>query len=204
MIANISQDCKSLAPIWEQVAQDYAAEPNVLIAKVDAEAENAKATAKEQGVKSYPTIKYFPKGSTTPEAYEGGRTEEALLSFMNEKAGTHRMIGGKLDALGGTIPSLDTIVGKLTGGESVASLAEELKAASNGLKDKYSEYYIKVSEKVAKNQGYVEKELARLEGIIKKGGLAPEKIDDLTSRSNILRKFKGEPPIEEEPIKQEL
>ncbi len=118
---------------------------------------------------------------------------------MNEKAGTHRMIGGKLDALGGTIPSLDTVVGKLTGGESVASLAEELKAASKGLKDKYAEYYIKVSEKVAQNQGYVEKELARLEGIIKKGGLAPEKFDDLTSRSNILRKFKGE-----EPIKQEL
>ena len=109
-----------------------------------------------------------------------------------------------MDALGGTIPSLDTIIGKLTGGESVASLAEELKAASNGLKDKYVEYYIKVSQKVANNQGYVEKELARLEGIIKKGGLAPEKIDDLTSRSNILRKFKGQEPIEEEPSKQEL
>ena len=123
---------------------------------------------------------------------------------MNEKAGTHRMVGGKLDTLGGTIPSLDTIIGKLTGGESVASLAEELKAASSGLKDKYVEYYIKVSQKVANNQEYVEKELARLEGIIKKGGLAPEKIDDLTSRSNILRKFQGQEPIEEKPSKQEL
>ena len=114
------------------------------------------------------------------------------------------MVGGKLDTLAGTIPSLDTIIGKLTGGESIAGLAEELKAASSGLKDKYTEYYIKVSQKVAYNQGYVEKELARLEGIIKKGNLAPEKIDDLTSRSNILRKFKGEEPIEEEPSKQEL
>ena len=190
-----------MAPIWETVAQDYAAEPNVLIAKVDAEAENAKATAQEQGVKSYPTIKYFPKGSTTPEPYEGGRTESDLLSFMNEKAGTHRMAGGKLDELGGTIPSLDSIIGTLTGGEGVSSLSENLKDAAKGLNDKYAEYYVKVSDKISKNQGYAEKELARLQGLIKKGGLAPEKLDDLTSRSNILRKFKGEEPIQE---KQEL
>ncbi|KAL2053043.1 hypothetical protein ABVK25_006680 [Lepraria finkii] len=196
--------CKSLAPIWETLAQDYAAEPNVLIAKVDAEAENAKATAQSQGVSSYPTIKYFPKGSTTPTAYEGGRTEQDFLSFMNEKAGTHRMIGGKLDALGGTIPSLDAIVGKLTGGESIDSLSKELTAAAKGLKDKYAEYYVKVAGKMAANKEYLEKELARLEGIIKKGGLAPKKIDDLTARSNILRKFKGEEPSTREKIKEEL
>ena len=191
-------DCKSLAPIWETVAQDYAAEPNVLIAKVDAEAENAKATAQEQGVKSYPTIKYFPKGSTTPEPYEGGRTEQDLLTFMNGKAGTHRTIGGKLDELGGTIPSLDEIVSKLTGGGGIATLSADLKAATQGLKDKYAEYYLKVADKLSSNQGYAEKELARLEGLLKKGGLAPEKMDDLTSRSNILRKFKSGESIKEE------
>lgn len=182
------------------MAQDYAAEPNVLIAKVDAEAENAKATAQEQGVSSYPTIKYFPKGSTTPEAYEGGRTEQDLLAFINEKAGTHRMAGGNLDEVGGTVPSLDSIVDKIAGGGSVASLSEELRDAAKGLKDKYAEYYVKVADKVAKNQGYVEKELARLQGLIKKGGLAPEKVDDLTSRSNILRRFKGEETVPEKEL----
>jgi len=191
VIANASPDCKSLAPIWETVAQDYSAEPNVLIAKVDAEAENAKATAQEQGVKSYPTIKYFPKGSTTPEPYEGGRTEEALLEFMNGKAGTYRMAGGKLNELGGTVPSLDSIVSRLSGGETIASLSEELKIEASGLKDKYAEYYVKVTDKVSKNQGYIEKELARLQGLLKKGGLAPEKVDDLTSRTNILIRFKN-------------
>lgn len=123
---------------------------------------------------------------------------------MNEKAGTHRMIGGKLDALGGTIPSLDAIVGKLTGGESIDSLSKELTAAAKELKDKYAEYYVKVAGKMAANKEYLEKELARLEGIIKKGGLAPKKIDDLTARSNILRKFKGEEPSTREKIKEEL
>lgn len=57
------------------------------------------------------------------------------------------------------------------------------------MKDKYAEYYVKVFQKVDANKGYVEKELKRLEGLLKKGNLAPEKIDDLTSRSNILRRF---------------
>ncbi|KAL8830352.1 MAG: hypothetical protein Q9170_005765 [Blastenia crenularia] len=181
--------CKSLAPIWETVAKDFAAEPNVIIAKVDAEAENSKSTAESQGVKSYPTIKYFPKGSTTPEPYEGGRFEKEILEFMNEKAGTHRTIGGGLDAKAGIITSLDAIVGKLAGGSNIAAVLQEATKAANGLKDKYAEYYVKVIGKLGKSQGYAEKELARLEGIIKKGGLAPEKLDDLVSRSNILRTF---------------
>ena len=184
--------------MWETVAHDFAAEESVLIAKVDAEAEQSKATAKEQGVSSYPTIKYFPKGSKTPEPYEGGRSEKDIVEFMNIKAGTHRMIGGGLDAKAGTIDALDSIVASITGAD-LASLSEKVKKGANGLKDKYAEYYIKVSNKLSSNKGYVDKELARLEGMIKKGGLAPEKLDDLTSRSNILRKFKGE-----EPIKQEL
>ncbi|KAI4243581.1 MAG: hypothetical protein L6R40_003405 [Gallowayella cf. fulva] len=181
--------CKSLAPTWESVATDYAAEPSVLIAKVDAEAENSKSTAEAQGVKSYPTIKYFPKGSTTPEPYEGGRTEQDILEFMNLKAGTHRTVGGGLDSKAGVIGSLDTIVGKMTAGGSLASVSAEITKAAKGLQGKYVDYYIKVLDKLGKSQGYAEKELARLEGLIKKGGLAPEKLDDLVSRSNILRTF---------------
>lgn len=197
--ANLFADCKSLAPIWEQVATDYALESNILIAKVDAEAENSKATAQDQGVNSYPTIKYFPKGSTTPEPYEGGRTEQDILSFMNEKAGVHRTVGGKLDEIAGTIPSLDTIVSRLTS-ESIAGLSEQIATAAKSSKDKYAEYYVKVSDKLSKNAGYAEKELARLQGLIKKGGLAPEKVDDLTSRSNILRRFKGQEPVAKEEL----
>ena len=116
---------------------------------------------------------------------------------MNEKAGTHRMIGGVLDAKAGTIDALDSIVGKITG-DDLTTLSETVKNAAKGVKDKYAEYYIKVSGKLNTNNGYVDKELARLEGLIKKGNLAPEKLDDLTSRSNILRKFKGKEPTKEE------
>lgn len=206
VITNASLDCKSLAPTWETVAQDFSAEANILIAKVDAEAENAKATAQEHGVKSYPTIKYFPKGSTTPEPYEGSRTEEALLEFMNGKAGAYRMAGGRLNEFGGTVPSLDSIVQRLSGGDTIASLSEELKGAASGLKDKYAQYYVKVADKLSQNHGYVEKELARLQGLLKKGGLAPEKADDLTSRSNILMRYRNGASVQDivKDVKDEL
>lgn len=54
---------------------------------------------------------------------------------------------------------------------------------------KYAEYYVKVFTKLAKSDGYAAKELARLDGILKKGGLAPEKLDEFTSKTNILRRF---------------
>jgi len=185
--------CKSLAPIWEKLATDFVNEPNVLVAKVDAEADNAKATAQDQGVSSYPTIKFFPKGTTKPEAYEGGRTESDFVTFLNEKAGTHRAVGGGLDATAGTIEALDALVSKFTRGSSISEVAAEATKAAKGLKEdaqyKYAEYYVRVFDKMSKSDGYAAKELARLDNILKKGGLAPAKLDEFTSKTNILRRF---------------
>jgi protein disulfide-isomerase A6 len=184
-------DCKKLAPTWESLAQTFSLEPNVTIAKVDAEAPDAKATAQKQEVKSYPTIKYFPKGKTDPVAYEGGRSEADFVSFLNKNAGTHRVVGGTLDTTAGTIEALDTVVAKFTeGGQSaLAGVSKEAQKIAGGLKDKYAEYYVKVLSKLNENAEYVTKESTRLQGILAKGGLAPEKVDDLTKRSNILKRF---------------
>ncbi|KAF2190284.1 disulfide isomerase [Zopfia rhizophila CBS 207.26] len=182
--------CKNLAPTWESLANDFITEPGVLIAKVDAEAENSKATAQEQGVTSYPTIKYFKKGSTEPLPYDGARAEKDFVEFINTNAGTHRTVGGGLDATGGTIEALDTIVKKFSAAYSDG--VGEAKQAAASLQDKYAQYYVKVFEKISANKGYAEKELKRLEGLVRKGNLAPEKLDDLASRSNILRRFLGQ------------
>lgn len=44
-------------------------------------------------------------------------------------------------------------------------------------------------EKLAENEGYVAKESARLDNILRKGGLAPSKLDELQAKSNILKQF---------------
>jgi protein disulfide-isomerase A6 len=190
-LANSLTDCKSLAPIWEKVALDFANDPSVVIAKVDAESPDSKKTAQAQGVQSYPTIKWFSAGKTEPVPYEGARTEDAFVEFVNKEAGTFRVPGGGLTATAGTLATVDAVIQKvIDAGSDLVSKAEDIVAAAKAEKGKYAEYYSKVAEKLKKNAGYPEKELKRLEGILKKGSLAPEKLDDLTTRSNILRKFK--------------
>ena len=186
-------DCKSLAPTWEKLAETYELEENVVIAKVDAEAENSKATAKAQGVSSYPTIKYWKAGSSEPVDYQGGRTEDAFITYINEQAGTDRVAGGGLGVVSGTVAALDALVKKYTGGTALADVAAEIKKEAAAVTDatqlKYAEYYVRVFDKLNKSDGYVAKELARLDGILSKGGLAPAKRDEITRKTNVLRRF---------------
>ena len=175
-----------------------------MIAKVDAEAENSKATAKAQEVTSYPTLKFFPKGSKSAIPYEGARSEEALLTYLNEKANTHRLVGGGLDAKAGIIEALDSIVAKIVPGHNAAAISEEISKAAGSVTDKYADYYSKVAAKLSASSDYAQKELKRLEGILKKGGLAPTKQDDITSRSNILRSFMREAGEKISSVKEEL
>ncbi|KAF5669766.1 disulfide-isomerase erp38 [Fusarium circinatum] len=200
--------CKSLAPTWEDLANTFVNEKNVLIAKVDAEAPNSKAVAEEQGVKSYPTIKWFPAGSKKAVAYESGRSEQAFVDWINEHAGTHRVTGGGLDTVAGTVESLDTLVTKITGGAAIADVAEEVKKEVENLTDSaqktYAEYYVRVFDKLSSNNDWVSKELARLDGILTKGGLAPAKRDQIQQKTNVLRKFTQKVEEKVEEIKDEL
>lgn len=172
-----------------------------MIAKVDAEAENARALAKEQGITGYPTIKFFPKGSTEPEAYAGARDEAAFIEFLNEKTGSNRAVGGGLNAKAGTIATLDKLIAEYVPMHKFDKLAAEVKKAAKDLQDKYAQYYVKVADKLIENEEYVTKEWTRLVKVLSKGGSAPEKMDDLISRSNILRVFAGK---EKEAKKDEL
>ncbi|KAL2119360.1 hypothetical protein VTJ04DRAFT_6320 [Mycothermus thermophilus] len=195
--------CKKLAPTWETLAENFQYETNIVIAKVDADAPTGKATAQEYGVQGYPTIKFFAAGSTTPEDYKGGRSEEDFTKFLNEKTGTQRAAGGGVTAKAGTVKELDAVVKKFVAGTTpLADAAAEAKKVAEGLTDKvqaaHAQYYLRVFEKIEKTEGYAAKELARLEGILKKGGLARPKLDELTRKTNVLRTFTGDQESDDE------
>jgi len=168
------KDCKTLAPIYENVAEDYARDSDIVIAKIDCDSPAGKATAEKYKISGFPTLKFFPKGSSEPIDYQGGRTEEDILNYINGQAGTHRVRGGGLDDSAGTIEVLDKLIGvKMVSG--LADVLEKLGVAAKTVTSIYAPYYVKVAEKIAAKSTYVEDELARLTKMVKKGGLAPEK-----------------------------
>ncbi len=58
---------------------------DLIVAKVNCDAESA--VCQNAGVRGYPTLKFFAKGQTTPEDYQGGRTADDLAEFINKKVG---------------------------------------------------------------------------------------------------------------------
>ncbi|EGD74884.1 disulfide isomerase [Salpingoeca rosetta] len=74
--------CKQLAPIWDKLGEKFEGVDNVVIAKLD-------ATANELAdivVESFPTLKLFPADSQEAVDYEGGRTLKELVAFVNDNA----------------------------------------------------------------------------------------------------------------------
>jgi protein disulfide-isomerase A6 len=63
----------------------------VVIAKVDADAH--RKLGERFDVKGFPTLKWFPKGSTKPEEYNGARDAEGIVAFVNGKTGEAAVSG---------------------------------------------------------------------------------------------------------------
>jgi len=83
--------CKSLAPEYEIVGEAFSRIDNVVVAKVDADAHKELGGRFE--VHGYPTLKWFPKGEhRSPIPYEGGRTADDIVKFINEKSGTNARV----------------------------------------------------------------------------------------------------------------
>jgi len=183
--------CKSLAPVWESVAKTFANDKDVVVAKIDAEAETT--VAQNYGISSYPQLKFFPKGSKKePVNYEKGRTEKDFIDFLNENAGTSRVLGGGLSDNAGRILDLDELATKLAAATSKAEEGEvytELEQVLGKITSNDAKYYAKVFEKLKADPQYPTNEKHRLEAIVAKGNVASEKLDNFKTRMNILSAF---------------
>lgn len=73
--------CKSLAPIWDKLGEKFE-DQSIVVGKIDATANEVEDIA----IESFPTLIYFSKGKEA-ERYEGGRDLDALVTFVNAKAG---------------------------------------------------------------------------------------------------------------------
>jgi len=73
--------CKSLVPIYNQLGEHFKDSEDVVIAKLDATANDNPSVA----IQGFPTIYLFPAGDNkTPIQYNGDRTFESFVSFIEE------------------------------------------------------------------------------------------------------------------------
>ncbi|KAG0031740.1 hypothetical protein BGZ81_000681 [Podila clonocystis] len=179
--------CKSLAPTYETVAQDFVSEKNVVIAKVDATEE--KDVADRYDIKGFPTIKFFAADGSVSD-YEGGRSEQDFVEFINKKVGTSRAVGGLLNAEAGRIAELDIIAAKFATGDKKALSEEGVKLAESLSKTHESaKYYSRFFQKAVTVPNYVANESARIAKIIKSQSVNKARLDEFSIRHNILAAF---------------
>ncbi|CAI9758350.1 unnamed protein product [Fraxinus pennsylvanica] len=73
--------CKQFAPILDEIAVSYTNDPDIVIAKLDATANDVpRGTFEVQG---FPTL-YFRSANGNLEQYEGNRTKEDIIDFIQK------------------------------------------------------------------------------------------------------------------------
>ncbi|GER37736.1 protein disulfide-isomerase [Striga asiatica] len=77
--------CKKLTPILDEVALSFENDPDVVIAKIDATANDIPRDIFE--VKGYPTL-YFRSSTGNIVLYDGNRTKEDLIDFVHKNRAT--------------------------------------------------------------------------------------------------------------------
>lgn len=77
--------CKKLAPVYKSLGKKLKDNPDVVIAKMDAIANDVPNS--KYKVEGFPTLYWAPKNSkNNPEKYEGGRELDDMLEFINKHA----------------------------------------------------------------------------------------------------------------------
>lgn len=71
--------CKSLAPIYDKIAERILHNSNIVLAKCDATANEIEGV----NIQGFPTIKFYPSNNKNePMDFDGERTEEGILEFL--------------------------------------------------------------------------------------------------------------------------
>ncbi|CAI5465358.1 unnamed protein product [Closterium sp. Yama58-4] len=183
--------CKSLAPDYEVLAETFQYEPDIVIAKFDAD--KYKGTVEKYKIKGYPELRWYPKDNKKGVPYKTSRNLQPMIDFVNAMTNSMRKKGGLLDDDVGRIKDLDKIAVKyaLASQEQRKELRTQMSNTIDFLdakKDPYAQIYMKIIDHIDSNERYLADEYARVERMLKTP-LSPAKIDQFTVRKHILTAF---------------
>ncbi|GJZ07741.1 disulfide-isomerase-like protein [Tanacetum coccineum] len=80
--------CKHLAPEYEKAASVLSShDPAIVLAKVDADAEENKELAKKYEVQGFPTIKIIRNGGEKIQEFNGPREADGIVTYLKKQVG---------------------------------------------------------------------------------------------------------------------
>ncbi|KAJ9541728.1 hypothetical protein OSB04_028234 [Centaurea solstitialis] len=80
--------CKNLAPEYEKAASVLSSnEPAVVLAKIDANAEENKGLAEKFEIQGFPTIKILRNGGENVQEYKGPREADGIVTYLKKQLG---------------------------------------------------------------------------------------------------------------------
>jgi protein disulfide-isomerase-like protein len=188
--------CKKIAPDYEKVGQSFEGESEVVIAKLDAD--EHKAPASEFDVSGYPTIKFFPKDNKAGETYEGGRSPQDFVDFINSRTGSERTVGGGYSAQAGRNAELDEIAREflLASGNVRKTLYDRAEKQVNYLPSATKEwakfYTLTMKRIMEKGEKFASEEALRLKRLLDSGSINAKNVEQFSKRLNIVQQFASE------------
>eukprot|EP01083_Nonionella_stella_P055770 147012_1 len=203
--------CKQLAPIYTKLAQYFAGEADVVIAKYDADAH--KVFSGKFGISGFPTLKWFPKTNKDGEDFSSGRDMDSFVKFLNENAGTERTSDGLLTDEAGCIDEFDDFAANFmaTGDKAKreALLAEctKFEESYKGKNADVAKFYrIAMKRILSRGDIYLEDESIRVEKLMESPSVTPVKATMFNKKLNILSVFSQakEEAVGAETEKEEL
>ncbi|GAA6061526.1 hypothetical protein JCM10212_004516 [Sporobolomyces blumeae] len=196
--------CKNLEPVWTKIAEAFDGDDRCKVAHFNADDATARPISSKYGVQGFPTLKFLapPSKGGQVDTYNGARSEEAFLEYLNEKCGTEKGKGGVLSNLAGRIPSLDNLAALyLSPSATRPALLASASALSSSLTTRASQmsaYYLKLMTKWAElaednvddAKRWIEGESKRLEKLAsRKGKVQVSKLEEAKMKQNILSVF---------------
>jgi len=195
--------CQSIAPTYEEVAKTFTNEPNCMVTRLNGDEHPEFASTHH--IQGFPTIKFFSQGHPeNGEEYLGNPEGEDLVTFLNEKCGTFRILGGDLTTDAGRQPIMDKLAKEFSEANTHLERIHVLNRA-RGLvtepeKQKWRLIYIHVMEhglnvNASDFSNFIDREIQRMDHILDQlnsHNVHPKKLDEMKIRRNILKSFLSE------------
>lgn len=208
--------CKNLKPQLESAAQAFKDSDNVVCAIIDADA-YGQFTGK-YNIHSYPTIKFFPaakpneivlqeiektglyKGNQPVVPFEGGRSANDIVRYLNERSGSFRVVGGGIENTAGIVQNVVQPIKDLTlqltasapNATAISDLKTTITASISNIQNQYvASQYTRYLNKIidAKGLEFAKTEQARLSELLASKNMNDRLELELTVRRNVLGLF---------------